>query len=138
MVESAGVDDIVIRIMQFMGTRGIRYLDTQVANAVEYVDKMVKDKRVILIEDDGFIHSVVFYSVCNDFEPFYKKEMWDFREHDPEGSTVYIEKAVCAKMKKSIATMIRNTIQAKYPKAKIGKWHRWGKRSDREFGTVRR
>lgn len=120
-----------------MGDRGLRYPKTKIGEAIRYTDLMAKDGRVLSISDELGIHSVFYFSICEDHEPFLKKLTWEYLPHNPSGHIVYLEKAVSRGYSKEMRKNVETFITTKYPNVTLGKWHRWGKTGDRGVLTRR-
>ena len=124
-------------ILKFMGEHGIRYARWRVNQAQDYMEQMINEKRVITIEDEEGLHTVILFSVCHDYTPFYKKKTYEYLPHDPSGTILYIEKAVSRGWTKELRKPMKDLFLTEYPQLQVAKWHRWGKRGDRPV-TVRR
>jgi len=126
-----------LKILIWMGEHGIKYPVSEGEKAIEYVEKMIFDKRVIYISEDDRLKSMVFYSITDYPENFLKKKTWDYLEHNPRGRTVYIEKAVSDIWNKKIRKIMEEKMLEFYPQLTKAKWHRWAKWGDRQV-TIRR
>ncbi len=124
-------------ILCFMGDLGIRYPKDAIDECIRYVENMVRTDRVITIRDGSGLNAIVFFSICNDWEPFYKKETWEYYDHTPTGNALYVEKIVAKRFTKEMRRELETLFLAKYPQLEFAKWHRWGKIGDRGV-TVRR
>lgn len=120
-----------LAVLTFLGEMGIRWTNESLEQALDYVDRMIKDERVIRIDDDNGIHTVIFFAVCESYDPFYKKETWEYKSHDPDGTTLYVEKAASRGWSKDLRNKVRELILSQYPDIQTWRWHRWGKKSDR-------
>ena len=127
----------VIEILKFMGEQGIRYRERELEEVIQYAELMVKAERVIAVKDKGSLVTIIFFSICRDWEQFLKKPTWRFLSHDPDGDTFYGEKIVSTRWDKDIRTGIKELLLSRYPNLQLAKWHRWGKTTDRPV-TVRR
>ena len=121
-----------LNILKFMGEVGMRFPRGSVFYVLNYVKLMVEDKRVIELETDGKIHAVLFYSLCYDTEKFLKKDTWEFKEHDKEGTVFYIEKMVASHWSIKLHNMVYDFVTDKYKEVEFLKWHKWSKIGDRE------
>jgi len=131
MVIGSTIHSVDLEILKFLGEMGIRYPDNKIGKAIEYVEKMRNSSRIVSVRDDDVLHSIVFFSVCKDIKPFYKKETWDYRTHEYDGTIAYIEKAASKGWTKQIRKNIQRVILKLHPKVKEARWHRWGKKGDR-------
>ncbi len=122
-----------IDILTFMGENGIRYKESELPKAMEYINKMVENNRVIIGEN-----MIAFFSICNDFHPYLVKKTWDYLEHNPGGYIAYLEKAICPHWTREMRKAIEEIIVERHPTAVVGKWHRYAKLGDREVTTFRR
>jgi hypothetical protein len=120
-----------------MGRQGIRYPKDEIKGIKEYVRKMVEDRRVIAVEDARGLHTVIFFSICEDPEPFLKKGTWEYRTHSPGGRFFYGEKIVSKGWQKDFRNHIKQTLLKVYPQLDTGTWHRWARWGDRTV-TIRR
>jgi len=127
-----------IELLKFMGQTGIRYPKDHMDTIVGYVEQMITDERIIEISDGYGLHSVIFFAICNDYKPFYKKQTWEFMKHDSAGDTIYIEKAVSKAWGKIIRNDVRDIVLLRYPKLQTARWHRWAKWGDRPVIIKRR
>lgn len=127
----------IIEIIDFMGNQGIRFSDKTLNKMIYYISKMIEDKRVIAIYDEG-LYAIMFFSIGDSYEPFWKKETWQFLEQNPKGNSLYIEKIVCKRWKKEIRLQMEDEILKLYPKLIQCHWHRFGKTGDRQVFTKRR
>ena len=136
MVDSQHIRSV--DLLCWMGAHGgIRYGKDKIDEAIDYTNKMAHDGRIIEIKDGEGLHTVIFFSICKTIEDFYKKKTWEYREHDPQGHIWYAEKAVSRGWTKDIRNQLKQLMLQRFPKLRIGKWHRWGKKSDRPV-TIRR
>ena len=126
-----------VDIAVFMGTQGLRYTTWRVNEALDYIQHMINDNRVILIEDVMGIHTVIMFSVCHNFTPFYMKKTWEYMSHKPDGKILYVEKAVSRGWNKELREKMRELFLNKYPQLQTAKWHRWDHWGDRPV-TVKR
>jgi len=120
-----------------MGEQGARFSEGTLTEMYQYVQSMLDDGRIIAIDDDQGIFAVIFFSICDDAEPFLKKGTWEFKPHIPHGRIAYIEKAVAKGWNKKVRKQLADLIYGKFPTVDSGKWHRWGKIGDREVNTRR-
>jgi len=110
----------------YFAVHPMKYFD-----AVDYFEKMLKDERVLIIDNDGKIVGIATYSVCNDFNPFYKKTDWDYLPHDPKGKFLYIEKIYSIDYNKRIRQLIELLTRDKYPQLRETMWHKYASWGDR-------
>ena len=92
---------------------------------------MGKDGRIIEVDKDGYPWGIIIFSLCNDYEPFYKKYTWKYLKHDRKGHIAYIEKMACYGWSKELRKAFEERLVAKYPNIEQAIWHRYGKTGDR-------
>ena len=126
-----------IDILTFMGELGIRYREQDIQKAIDYLNHMILDKRVIVGYEKG-IKLVVLFSICNDWKPYLLKKTWEYMEHNPLGYTAYLEKIGSTIWNRDIRNEVESAIVDLYPSAMLCKAHRYGKIGDREVTTHRR
>lgn len=126
-----GDDFFVTELLCFMGECGFRYKESELRDIYYYVKKMVKDRRVIAVKDGERYHTVIFYSIAQEWEPYLKKGEWEYATHQPGGCCIYIEKAVSKGWNKYIRNSLKQIILDKYPQLHMAKWHRYGNWGDR-------
>ena len=127
---------IILDILLFMGEEGIRYKTSEIEDVLDYVERMLSDERILVIYDDNKMNTVLFFSVCNDYMNYLRKPTWIYKEHNPYGKMVYIEKIVSKTYNKEIRLKIQHLIMSLYPTVRFGKWHVFGKIGDRETTTT--
>jgi len=127
-----------IDILLFMGENGIRFKRNEVLSAVDYVTRMIEADRVIIIYENRDVHSVLFFSMSDDTDFFFKKNTWEFRDHDDYGKIVYLEKLVSRGWNKEIRFKVENEILKIHPQMTHGAWHRWDWWGDRMVIAKRR
>lgn len=120
-----------------MGDHGIRYVRKDIDKVKNYIERMVEAGRVMTMTDEEGLHTVLFFSVCDDPEKYLKKDTWDYTDHEPNGACFYVEKIVTKKWSVSLRKKVEALATQLYPAFSLGKWHRWGRIGDRGV-TVRR
>ena len=113
-----------------MGEHGIRYTEKELPSVLDYVSYMIANDRVIEIESERGIEAVIFLSVCDDFDTFYKKPTWIYKPHDPHGKIVYVEKMVATEWNRELRSQFKDFLVNRYPNADRAIWHRWAKWGD--------
>ena len=127
-----------IDILKFFGEMGIRYQEDEIPKAIAYIDRMIEDGRFMISIDKGKPHTIILFSICNNYEPFYKKGTWDYLSHFRDGNTVYIEKAVSKHFSRRLRMFTEEALVETYPKLEGYVWHRWGRLNDRILKGKRR
>lgn len=97
-----------------------------------YFHNMIKDGRVIGIYDNGVLYGILAFSLCFEYEPYWKKETWDYVPHIPEGTTLYIELLACKEWNKEIRKTFAKEILARHPQIDLAIWHKWADWGDRK------
>ena len=126
-----------IDFLTFMGELGIRYREQDIQKAIDYLNHMILDKRVIVGYEKG-IKLVVLFSICNDWKPYLLKKTWEYMEHNPQGYIAYLEKVGSTVWNRDVRNEVESAIIDLYPSAMLCKAHRYGKVGDREVTTHRR
>ena len=127
-----------IDLLKEMGELGVKFKRSEIEPAIDYVSKMLSDKRVIYMTGENDERVISFFSVCYNYEPFYKKKTWDYLPHFPEGNIVYVEKIVSTGWNRKMRELFEIEILKHHPKFEHAVWHRWAKWGDRKTLTVRR
>lgn len=126
------MESVISDLMIFMGERGILYKESEFESTVSYIRNMIKDNRVIVIYKSGDIHTVLFFSISNDWRKHYLKETWEYRSHDPYGAEIYFEKAVSVRWSRAIRCEVKGELLRRFPSLRLAKWHRYDTIGDRE------
>lgn len=127
-----------IPILKIMGELGARFPTSKIWEIISYVSSMLEDERVIVISKDEIPYGVAFCSLSNDYEPFYKKDTWDYKAHDPKGKILYIELLCCKKWTHELREIFETELVKKYPSIEEACWHRWAAYGDRKVTYKRR
>jgi len=126
-------------ILCVMGEAGVRFTRESLPKVFNYVSRMVEDHRCITISDHmGEKVGVIFFSVCEDWEPHYRRDKWEYVPHNPGGHILYIELAASSVWNKHLRRDFEDGLLQKYPNLQVGVWHRWGRRCDRRVIAKRR
>lgn len=121
-----------IDLLVFMGELGGRFTPDQAQQAEAYFDQMIKDGRVIAIYKDGVLHGILAFSLCSNFIPYWKKETWDYRQHEDNGKTLYIEIMASRSWTKELRKTFQQEILNRHPQIEEAIWHRWASWGDRK------
>lgn len=121
-----------MKALLLLGELGYRFRQSEVIPAIDYCNRMASEDRIIEISKDGNHYAILFYSMTDDIKPFLEKGTWDFREHNPQATIIYVEKLVARRWTKELRRDFEAMITAKYPQIEQAIWHRWGKTSDRQ------
>lgn len=121
-----------------MGEMGLRYHQSEIAQAMDYTTRMIEDGRVIIITSHGEPVSIMFISLTNSPDNYLKKENWEYLTHDAHGECVYIEKIISRKWNREIRNLIESELSSRYPSFTYAVWHRWAKWGDRKVTIKRR
>lgn len=90
----------------------------------KYVQKMMSCGRFASIVEDGKAVLLMFYSICNDPQPYLDNLEHQYLEHDPSGTVLVIEEMTCKKFQKRYVSKIQEMMCEKYPKLEKGMWRR--------------
>lgn len=118
-------------VIKFLGQRGARFGKRSLDQAISYFSHMIKDKRVITLFKDGKLHSIMAFSLGEDFDRFYRKHVWRYVPHDPSGKILYVEMVVSKSWDKDIRKQFRDEILKLYPQIEEAHWHKWATWGDR-------
>ena len=88
----------------------------------EYMLKMASERRVIVINENGHIHTWLTFSICNDTESYENKKLFEYSPHDPTGSVCFIEKLVSRKWSLSLRKQLEEAIVHQYPSVDTAVW----------------
>ena len=127
-----------LEILKFLGELGVLYRKRTLPLAFDYVEDMLHNERIIEIRENGLPYAMIFYSVTNDPYSFLKKGEFEFKEHDPYASTVYIEKMISREWTKELRKQFESFLVERYPQLEYGIWHRYSKWGDRQVTVKRR
>jgi len=127
-----------IEIIEFLCRIGLRFTEKTLKDIVFYINNMIKDNRVIVINKDNEIYCVLMFSLEDNWEKFLKKQNWVYVSHNPFSETVYIEKIVSLGFDKELRKVIESELTKLYPHIKYGIWHRYAKWGDRKVIAKRR
>lgn len=127
-----------IEIIKIMGEMGFKFFERDLDKMIAYIMNMIKDERVIVINNDSQPYSVAFFSITDSVDEFLIKDTWDYKPHHPEGKIIYVEKIVSKGWDKDLRRILEHTVRTKYPQLEYGVWHRYAKQGDRMVMTKRR
>ena len=122
----------ILTILKFMGETGIRFKQDELSDIFYYIRSMIASCRVIELCDNETRYGYLFFSICNDIEPYYKKPTWRYVSDNKNGDKVYIEKLVAKAWNKELRKIVEKNLHQLYPNLVEAIWHRWGKTSDRK------
>lgn len=105
----------VIEILKFAGDVGVRFRHKDAESIIDYFFKMVDDNRCVLITENLLPIAVITFSVCNEYDEFYRNSSWDYQQHNPFGKKVYVEFLACKKWTKDIRKKFEAQLVEKYP-----------------------
>ena len=129
----------VIMLLEKMGEEiGVRYLPSKIHEIIDYTSKMLDNGRIITLSDESGLLGVMYFSVTDDYEPFLKKGEFEFKSHDPEAKTIYVEKMISRKWNKEIRLEFEKEVMKRYPWVNQCIGHRRSKNGDRKVLNKRR
>ena len=91
---------------------------------VNYVVRMMKDGRFMLINENGMNVGMLFFSVCNDSTPYVNNTDFDYLPHDETGNTVVVDNMICKNFKKQHLEQIEEALVTRFPSLTRGVWVR--------------
>jgi hypothetical protein len=118
--------------MVILGRMGMRYPPSSAALAEAYFHDMIKDGRVIAIYKDGGVYGLLAFSLCFDYIPYWRKETWDYRPHEVDGTTLYVELLAARHWNKEARETFAKEILTRYPQIEQAIWHKWATWGDRK------
>ena len=104
----------------------------------DYISSMMKDDRVLIIYENGEPYALLLYSITNNHIPYLLKSDWTYLEHDPDGSTIYIEKLISKGWNKELRQEFERKILERHPQLTDAVWHKWAEWGDRQVTIKRR
>lgn len=119
-------------ILLFLKNIGAKFSEPQAHLAQDYFNRMIKDGRVIAINKDGELHGILAFSLCFDYVPYWKKETWEYKQHEPNGTTLYIEFLAALNWNKEARQTFAQEILKRYPQIEQAVWHKWAHWGDRK------
>ncbi len=128
----------VIDILKFMGELGVLYREKTLPLAFDYIADMLHDRRIIEINRNGSPHAIIFFSVCNDYEPYLKKAEFEYKPDNPAGKIIYIECMISRGWTKQLRQEFESVLADRYPDFEYGVWHRFAIWGDRKVIIKRR
>src|SRR3990167_2226602 len=115
-----------------MGECGARYKPAELLQVMSYTDRMLSDRRIIGIHSEGLLKGLVFFSICDDAGPFYKKGLWEYLPHVPEATIFYPEKLVARIWNRELRRNLETAILKEYPQIEGSIWYRSTQTNDRK------
>lgn len=103
-----------------------------------YWKLMADDNRLITIEENGKWSVILTYSICDHYIAYENKGLWEYMNHDPNGSIFYVEKLIAVKWNRAIREALEETVVANYPNVKFGVWYRPGKNGENDRKVIYR
>ena len=122
-------------VLEIMHKVGYHIKRSVIHDVVDYVDNMLRDSRILVINRDGEPYALVLFSISNSYEPYFLKNDFDFLPHNPNGRIIYLEKLISKGWDKELRQQFEETILQIYPQLETAVWHR---RGDRKIVAKRR
>lgn len=85
---------------------------------------MTKDGRYVTIIENGKVSLMMFFSVCDDPEPYLNNIDHEYIPHDPSGKILVIEDMVTTKFKFKYVSAIQDSFCNKFPHLEKAMWRR--------------
>lgn len=120
------------QIITFISDLGGIFSPASIPLVRAFFQRMIEDERVVVIFKQNTIHSVLAFSLSDDFKPFYTKETWDYVPHNPDGSVFYVELLASRTWDKKLRKQFQSLILEKYPQIQSAVWHKWADWGDRK------
>ena len=128
-----------IEIMRILGEDlRVRFHKEELDLAILYFLKMMKDERIIMINENNHPHAIMAYSLTDDPDVFLKKDTWDYLPQNLLGKTLYVEKLFSKGWNKELRTVFEKMIIQLHPHVEYGLWYRYGLWGDRKVISKRR
>lgn|SRR3990167_10559701 len=98
-----------------------------------YFENMLRDGRILGLENEAGLQTALTFSICSDPERFRKKFCWDYLEHESMEENAFIEKIFSRVndlwiLKDMIDEGIK-VVQERFPNVKRAYWQRIKKKS---------
>jgi len=122
-------------VLEIMYQLGFKVVRSVVYDVIDYLDNMLRDNRILVINKDGQPYALILFSITNSYEPFFLKSDFDFLPHNPNGRIIYLEKLISKGWDKDLRQQFEETILQIYPQLETAVWHR---RGDRKVVAKRR
>lgn len=123
-------------ILTFMGDCGAVFPSFQLEEIIDYFSNMILDGRFLAIYQDSKISGFITFSLCKNYEPFYRKSSWQFLGDDKSSKKIYIETMVCKKWNKYLRKELEKVLVEKYPQIEQAIWFR--DKRDSDFKIIKR
>lgn len=127
-----------LELLKLMGDMGVIYSEDRLPEIVDYCAYMLRDSRIMMINEEGKPCAFIFFSITDDPEKFLKKAEYEYRPHDHWGKMVYVEKLVSFIWNRDLRVIFERMIIEKYPQIECGVWHRARKHGDSKVISKRR
>lgn len=121
-----------VDVLIFLGRIGYRFTPSTALLARNYFYEMIRDGRITALYKDGVIHGILAFSLCTDYEAFWKKETWDYRPHQIDGTTLYVELMAARNWNKEVRQAFQQEILKLHPQVEQAVWHKWAAWGDRK------
>ena len=122
-------------VLEIMYQLGFKVVRSVIINVIDYIDNMLRDNRILVINRNGEPYALIFFSISNSYEPYFFKSDFDFLPHNPNGRIIYLEKLISKGWDKKLRQQFEQTILQIYPQLETAVWHR---RGDRKIVAKRR
>ena len=99
---------------------------------------MKKDGRILGLTVNDNLEALLFYSICDDIDRFYKKQPFEYLPHDISGRTVYVEMVIARRWLRQMREMVTARLLEKYPNLEQAVWFRPRKDVDKMMVIKRR
>lgn len=104
----------------------------------EYFERMGREGRAITLIKDGDKIAIMTFSLCDNYEPYARKDLWEVMPHDPNGNICFIEKLICLDLSRDVFRELEKFLVTKYPQIEYAIWFRPGKKAERKVIYKRR
>jgi hypothetical protein len=85
---------------------------------------MLENNRCLIIADNGETVAHVFFSICDDPEPYLNNTDYKYIEHNPNGKIVIVEGMICKDFKMKYLGILHDAFISKFPQLEECKWRR--------------
>lgn len=83
-------------------------------NFKEYLEEMLRRKRVMFIWDNNTIQAVITFFLTDNWETFLHKGLWEIRDDNPEGCQIFIDKMICKQWTLKLRRALQEAIELNF------------------------
>ena len=91
---------------------------------IDYPYKMIRDRRVASVIENGKVIAIVFFSLCNDETQHLWNWDYEYHKHNPEGKILVLDGLVCKDFSFRIVKKMKEIFYNKFPQIEKTVWRR--------------